>query len=97
MREVCSPAEGSEGDLPKVTKLGRGQLSWDSNPGGREEKEPSRLARRGGRCLPFSPCCAPCYISGMGREIMQREQTSRDTGGMTSRHYFSRNVILTTL
>lgn len=36
MRVVCSSAKGGKGgdrDLPKVMIPGRGQLSWDSNPG----------------------------------------------------------------
>lgn len=33
VRELCSSAERDDRDLPKVTTLGRGQLSWDSTLG----------------------------------------------------------------
>lgn len=99
MREVCSSVEGGDGDLPKVTKLGRGQLSWDSNPGGGGEGErpgggPGELE---GAFLPLLAVSLAKSHKGRSRGIMQRELTSWDTSGVTSRHYLACSVILTTL
>lgn len=97
MREVCSSAEGGEGDLPKVTKLGRGQLSWGSNPGGGEGESPA-AAQESWKVLSFlSLPCPLLNLGGRGTRVMQRELTSWDASGVTSKHYFTCTVILTTL
>lgn len=66
MREVCSSAEGGDGDLPKVTKLGRGQLSWGSNPGGGEGGSPA-AAQESWKVLSFlSLLCPLLNLGGRG-------------------------------
>lgn len=65
MKEVCSSAEEGDRDLPKVTMLRRGQLSWDSNlgamvdrGGGGEESPAGWPGEVGGAFL--SLLAAPC-------------------------------------